>query len=71
MSNDQVNFATMVEMMRDSAMLASDPKARDEAEAAVRKNLPDGFSFWIDGSGIGHLGDEICVSSVNLSEANR
>jgi hypothetical protein len=56
--------ATAQELFDQSKKMAEDKKYRQELEKSVGKTLPEGYGFYIDGAGIGHLTCPLYISNI-------
>jgi alpha-ketoglutarate-dependent taurine dioxygenase len=55
--------ATMSQLLKNAAKLATDLEMRKQVEANIRAKLNPGDSFWIDNMGIGHFQSALYVSN--------
>ena len=56
---------TSTELFESMNELAENSDLRKRVEDGINDNLPEGYSFSIDGSGIGRLGCPLHVSKLN------
>ena len=63
-----VGSATVQELFSNCNEFAKNSELREKAEEAINRVLPDGYSFVIDGAGIGHLNCPLYIVGLKTEE---